>query len=67
MKWNTYREANPNLTYAVMDPKQITTTQEKDLDVRTDSSMEIPAHCSVAEKKLYPQKYIECSGLFEKE
>lgn len=57
MKQSTYGVASPNLTYAVMDPTQITTTQEKDLDVRTDSTMEIRAHCSVAENKLYPQKY----------
>lgn len=59
MKWNTYRKYNPNVTYAVMNPKQITTAQKKDLDVRTGSFTEVPAHCSEAEKKLYLRKYPE--------
>lgn len=43
VNWSSCREPNSNLTYALMDPKQITTNQEKNLDVRTDSSTEIPA------------------------
>lgn len=37
VKWSSCREPNSNLTCAVVDPKEITTNQEKDLPVRMDS------------------------------
>lgn len=43
VKWSSCREPNSNLTYAVVDPKEIITNQEKDLHVRMDSFIEIPA------------------------
>lgn len=43
VKWSSCRKPNSNLTYAVVDPKEIITNQEKDLHVRTDSFIEIPA------------------------